>query len=863
MIDDAVLQSVARALLHFTWQGAAVGFVLWGGVRLGLARSSRGQYALGVGALILVGLAPVATFAWIYSTTPGSSPTDATTIEAMASRDPGELAEPLSNAPTTRTDSVAPSTDTRSGRPTHSTSDPGRDHTPTDTLATGSTGPRPSPSHEATDAHRQGATVTSAELPVHISSAHTDSVAFRDFAVRFGLDRAHPWIVGAWLLGVLFFALRWIAGYRTVTQLYRDVRTVPAPWNDRIADWIRHSGLEHRITSHLCPGIQSPAIVGWLRPRLLMPMSLLTGLSPSQVEAIVVHELAHVRRLDPWVNLCQSWLEALLFFHPSVWWISGFVRTQREYCCDDEAVRHCNDATLLAEALTRLERLRTPSPSLALAADGASLMTRIERLLCPNSPRQLARPHGVLLTLVAILFVLAASALSSATPGENQTSSASTPRSDSIPEFTFQDSLPPGVTPPDSRPSGSLPSNPPGRLPSRPDEPSADVRPGLTPSKLPESNPVDRADISSRGAQTVHPQVEWTLSDSTADEKHRWNTQGWRRPPSKPNQQLTRVLSVVTDENGGFIILQLEPDSRNMVHTAVEVLAGDTLVGIAREQGVSVAQLRSWNPQLKPSQLSVGDVIKVPMAPSAHGFPRGVAELWNEKNCVARIQILSTSGNLVSAQIQQKFAHLGVGDSLRLNSPMPPTLPRNAIPSLNSQPELEPRSSSNRSVTFAKVGSVSSVSGSLMSFPIGESSALSPGTEVLAIRGETFVARGIIHAIDLQANLAVATISFMSSQPRVGDDVVFFQTLETLPEGRTKPYVVRVRHEDRTLIYRSPHPVTMGQELLLASEDTLIAQLKVIAVRGHESTVQVKWIAANRTLSGGEKILPAEKKGRR
>src|SRR5207245_10148390 len=104
--------------------------------------------------------------------------------------------------------------------------------------------------------------------------------------------------------------------------------------------------------------VQVPAVLGWVRPVILLPASALTGLTPLQLEVLLAHELAHVRRYDYLVNLIQSAIEILLFYHPAVRWVSRRVREEREHCCDDLAVAVCGDAHLYARALLMMESLR-------------------------------------------------------------------------------------------------------------------------------------------------------------------------------------------------------------------------------------------------------------------------------------------------------------------------------------------------------------------------------------------------------------------------------------------------------------------------------------------------------------------------
>src|SRR5260370_26320022 len=107
------------------------------------------------------------------------------------------------------------------------------------------------------------------------------------------------------------------------------------------------------------------------------------------MEAILIHELAHVRRYDYAINLLQGFVEGLLFSHPAVWWISRVVRAERENCCDDVVVAQCSDARAYVAALATLEQNRTITGEAVLAATGGNLMNRIRRLLLPQEPKHI------------------------------------------------------------------------------------------------------------------------------------------------------------------------------------------------------------------------------------------------------------------------------------------------------------------------------------------------------------------------------------------------------------------------------------------------------------------------------------------
>ncbi len=150
-----------------------------------------------------------------------------------------------------------------------------------------------------------------------------------------------------------------------------------------------------------------PFVVGWLRPVVLVPAALLTGLHPAEVEAIFAHELAHIRRHDFLVNLLQNVVETLLFYHPAVWWMSAQIRMEREHCCDDVAAAVCGGALDYARALVALERLR-PATGLMVAASGGSLLERIRRLAGARDNGRSAWPLPALGLFLAAAIALAA-----------------------------------------------------------------------------------------------------------------------------------------------------------------------------------------------------------------------------------------------------------------------------------------------------------------------------------------------------------------------------------------------------------------------------------------------------------------------
>jgi len=158
--------------------------------------------------------------------------------------------------------------------------------------------------------------------------------------------------------------------------------------------------LQHRLglkrTISCCKSIylDAPAVAGWLRPVILLPASAISGLTTAQLEAVIAHELAHIRRYDAYVNLFQIGVETLLFYHPAVWWLGKRIREERENCCDDVAVAICGSPVTYAHALTSMAQFRV-APALAMAANRGSLTTRVARLLSVNSSTRSPRATGL------------------------------------------------------------------------------------------------------------------------------------------------------------------------------------------------------------------------------------------------------------------------------------------------------------------------------------------------------------------------------------------------------------------------------------------------------------------------------------
>lgn len=220
------------------------------------------------------------------------------------------------------------------------------------------------------------------------------------------LERWLPVVVLGWVIGVAVLALRLFGGWARVRGMKRSGLVADAMLEATVERLRRRLHITRAITLLQSPVVSVPTVMGWLKPTVLLPVSMLAGLTPEQVEAILAHELAHIRRHDYLVNLLQTLLETLLFYHPAVWWLSRRIRIEREHCCDDLAVSLCGDPVMYARALADLEELRGDQVQLVMAASGGSLLARVRRLLAAP-PQHAGRGPAWLAAGVALMLVTA------------------------------------------------------------------------------------------------------------------------------------------------------------------------------------------------------------------------------------------------------------------------------------------------------------------------------------------------------------------------------------------------------------------------------------------------------------------------
>ncbi len=318
-----LVQSLGWALVHFIWQGAAIGALFAAGKLLLRHARPHYRYLLGLGSMLLLLLAPIVTFIALFAHPPAP-------------------VEPVGVA-----------------------------------------------------------------TAFAIATAGTPAAGF-DFAGW--IEQALPWVVLAWIGGVLVMSARvTVNWYRLLRCVRVGARELDRELKTQAELLIHLFGIRRKVRMLESALVQVPTVFGWLKPVVLLPTSSLVGLTPAQLELVIAHELGHIRRFDYLVNLFQVTVETLLFYHPVVAWISRHVREEREQCCDDLVVKTCGNRLEYAKALTTLETIRsTGGMTPALAATDGQLLKRIERIVCTHGrPRDPVLGNSGVLLIVAAAVILA------------------------------------------------------------------------------------------------------------------------------------------------------------------------------------------------------------------------------------------------------------------------------------------------------------------------------------------------------------------------------------------------------------------------------------------------------------------------
>jgi beta-lactamase regulating signal transducer with metallopeptidase domain len=486
-LPPGAMQSLGWALLHFLWQGTALAALA--AAAMALCRRASTRYLLGVSALVLMFLAPLATF--LFDSQQNSAMPKVAKSSSFVS-----TARPTTKSGTAPSRSVQPS-------------------------------------------------------------------SFSPL-----LD-ALPWLVEAWLLGVALFSLRSAGGFLLIERERRRQSTVG---NARVLE-ICHTlqdrfRLNRAIAYCECTWLQAPAVIGWFRPVVFLPVSALTGLSEDQLEAVIAHELAHIERLDPFVNVFQVCVETLLFYHPAIWWLNKKIRAEREHCCDDRAVALCGNAVEYARALTLMEQWRS-APVFAMAANRGALTERIVRVLGLKTIG--AGMRGIGLTGCALCLAAALVAgnalLGMAHPRRVQADPQSAPAANSSQQ-------PDANSTPTRKPSASHPQS------GAPTTANSSSSPSFSSSA---SSYIDSMKAAGLGDLTVDQLIAMKIQDVTPEYVRELNEQGLH--PDANILIAMRVQGVTPQYVRGLRDAGLNPDQNQIIALKVQGADGEYYRGL-KEAGI-------------------------------------------------------------------------------------------------------------------------------------------------------------------------------------------------------------------------------------------------------------------------------------
>ncbi|MCF7955333.1 MAG: right-handed parallel beta-helix repeat-containing protein [Phycisphaerae bacterium] len=203
------------------------------------------------------------------------------------------------------------------------------------------------------------------------------------------IEIAAPYLAIAWVIGVLILSVWHLGGWAQLRRLrIVMVKPVEDHVSQKLARLARSLAVTRTIEIVESALVSVPTVIGAFKPVVLLPASALTGLSADQLEMILAHELAHIKRNDYLMNLIQTAIDILLFYHPAAWYVSRKIRAERENCCDDIAVKITGDSLKYARALTTLEEIKATNRRLAVAATGGNFFDRIARLVGKEDTRK-------------------------------------------------------------------------------------------------------------------------------------------------------------------------------------------------------------------------------------------------------------------------------------------------------------------------------------------------------------------------------------------------------------------------------------------------------------------------------------------
>jgi TonB family protein len=233
--------------------------------------------------------------------------------------------------------------------------------------------------------------------------AALQAVATGEYDVAALVGSLLPWLVSLWVVGVLVGGWRALRQWHQLAQLARRWAVASPELETMVAALSQRFGFMRKVRVLVSPRVDTPMLIGWLKPVVLLPTAVALGFPRHQLELILAHELGHLRRYDHLVNLAQALLETLLFYHPVVHWISRDVRNERELCCDALVLGLTRgEPREYAQTLAALEELRQVPAAFALAASGGELLERVRRIIGMPAPRLAGGGQGQMRWLFAV-----------------------------------------------------------------------------------------------------------------------------------------------------------------------------------------------------------------------------------------------------------------------------------------------------------------------------------------------------------------------------------------------------------------------------------------------------------------------------
>jgi bla regulator protein BlaR1 len=242
------------------------------------------------------------------------------------------------------------------------------------------------------------------------ASNESESTLFLS-GVLSSIKNKFPLIIFFWFAGIIILSIRMLTGFLWVKKIKNQSYLLEDKGLlQKLRSLVNTVGINRRVTFKLTEKISGPIVTGFFKPVVFLPASVFMQMPYEQLESIVLHELAHIKRLDYLLNIIQIIIESLFFYHPGIWYLSGVVRNERENRCDDYALEFTGDPLIYVKALTKLKEIETENKllSMAFAGNKNQLLNRIKRLVMKpvKSKFYFEKLTAILLFVTILLFAL-------------------------------------------------------------------------------------------------------------------------------------------------------------------------------------------------------------------------------------------------------------------------------------------------------------------------------------------------------------------------------------------------------------------------------------------------------------------------